>query len=255
MKLKFSFLGTGTSQGVPLIGCPCEVCHSSDARDKRLRSSLLVQSEGSKLLIDAGPDLRPQLLRAEVYDIDALLITHQHQDHTAGLDELRAINFVQGHAIPIYCSAVVERRLREQYSYIFQNPDYPGIPQINFVRLPEVPFQIGDIPITPVNLLHADLPVTGFRFGDFAYCTDANFLAPAEKDKLRGLRHLVLNALRQTTHYSHFSLPQALALADELGAAEAYFTHISHQMGLHAAVQAELPAGRQLAYDTLQIEI
>lgn len=251
--MKFTLLGTGTSQGVPVIGCKCAVCLSADARDKRLRSSLLVQSASTNILIDAGPDLRQQLLREEVDDIDAILITHEHQDHTAGLDEVRAINFLQGHSIPIYCNEAVEKRLRQQYAYIFENADYPGIPQISIRRLPEYPFQIGDIDILPLTLQHKDIAVNAFRFGNFTYITDANYIPDSEKEKIRGSKYLVLNALREKPHHSHFTLEEALMLADELGAEQAYFTHISHQMGKHAEVCARLPAGRYLAKDQLVI--
>lgn len=253
MPLKFSLLGSGTSQGVPLIGCSCAVCQSTDPRDQRLRSALLVESEKTRILIDAGPDLRQQLLRAGREDLDAVLITHQHQDHTAGLDELRAINFIQQHPVPVYCRPAVEARLRQQYAYIFENPDYPGIPQIPFVPLPHDPFQIGDITIEPVELVHGNLAVTGFRFGKLAYCTDVNYIAPAEKAKLRALRYLILGVLRPQKHHSHFCLAEGLALCDELGVEQAYFTHVSHQMGRYADCAGRLPAQRQLAYDGLQI--
>lgn len=253
--MKFTFLGTGTSQGVPVIACSCAVCLSADERDKRLRSSLLVQTEGTTLLVDAGPDLRQQLLREKVDDIDAILITHEHQDHTAGLDEVRAINFLQGHSIPIYCNEAVEKRLRQQYAYIFENADYPGIPQISIKRLPEKQFHIGDIDIVPLTLRHKDINVNGFRFGDFTYITDANFIPDAEKKKIKGTKYLVLNALREKPHHSHFTLEEALMLADELDAEQAYFTHVSHQMGRHAAVSAQLPENRYLAKDQLVIGV
>lgn len=251
--MKFTLLGTGTSQGVPVIGCKCVVCLSADARDKRLRSALLVQSASTNVLIDAGPDLRQQLLRAEVQDIDAIFITHEHQDHTAGLDDVRAINFLQGHSIPIYCNQAVERRLRQQYAYIFENADYPGVPQISIERLPQKAFSIGDIGIEPLTLRHKKIDVNAFRFGDFTYITDANHIPDAEKIKIENSKHLVINALRQEPHHSHFTLQEALKLADELGAENAYFTHISHQMGRHAEVSAQLPENRYLAQDQMVI--
>lgn len=252
--MKYTFLGTGTSQGIPLIGCSCKVCLSADARDKRLRSSLLVQSATTTVLIDAGPDLRQQLLRANIYDIDAIVITHEHQDHTAGLDEVRAINFLQKHSIPVYASAQAQSRLKEQYSYIFTNSNYPGIPQIELRTLPSTNFIIGDITLTPLHLQHAAMPVTCFRLGAFTYITDANHIPAQEKEKIRGTQHLVLNALRHKAHHSHFNLKEALALADELGADKAYFTHISHQLGVHSEVEASLPQNRHLAFDGLQID-
>jgi len=249
----YVFLGTGTSQGVPVIGCTCAVCRSTDARDSRLRCSFYVQSSSTKIVIDCGPDFRQQFLKQQLTDVDAVLITHEHQDHTAGLDELRAINFMQHKRISVYGSAAVLGRLREQYSYIFSNPNYPGIPQIDLRELPEGPFTIGDIEVQPILAQHMDLPVRGFRMGDCVYLTDANHISRKEKDKMKNSPYLVLNALRQTSHHSHFSLPEALALADELQAGEAYFTHISHQMGLHEEVQQTLAPGRFLAYDGLRL--
>ncbi|PTM05385.1 MAG: MBL fold metallo-hydrolase [Bacteroidetes bacterium] len=253
--MTLKILGSGTSQGVPVIGCKCAVCTSVDAKDQRLRSSAILQSAATTVLIDSGPDMRYQLLRAGIDDIDAVLITHQHQDHTAGLDDLRAINFIQKHSIPIYCSEAVEARIREQYSYIFQNSDYPGIPRINFKRIPSDSFLIGDIRVQPLFLWHADLPVVCFRVGDCAYITDANNIPNSELKKLQGLQNLVINALRKEKHHSHFSLEEALTLADDLGVTNCYFTHISHQMGMHATVQEELKQNRFLAWDGLELPI
>jgi len=253
--MTLKILGSGTSQGVPVIGCKCAVCTSVDSKDKRLRSSAIIQSTKTSILIDSGPDMRYQLLRAGIANVDAVLITHEHQDHTAGIDDLRAIYFIQKHSIPIYCTERVERRIREQYSYIFQNSDYPGVPQINFERIPSGSFQIGDIKIEPLFLWHADLPVTCFRVGDCAYITDANKLPNSEMLKLKGLKNLVVNALRKEKHHSHFSLPEAIELSDNLAVEQSYFTHISHQMGLQLEVQKELPPKRDLAWDSLEIAI
>lgn len=255
LTMEFLLLGTGTSQGIPVIGCKCEVCESSDPRDQRLRSSLLVRSSTTTVLIDAGPDMRQQLLRAKVDDIQALIITHEHQDHTAGLDEVRAINFLQKHDIPIYCTERVERRLREQYSYIFNNQDYPGIPQIRFERMGTDPFQIGDISFEPLLLLHGALPVHGFRIQDFVYITDANQMSEEVSNQIRGAAVMVINALRHEKHHSHFTLGEALELADRLEIEQLYTTHISHQLGLHAQVEAQLKRGRNLAYDGLSIKM
>lgn len=252
---QFTVLGSGTSQGVPVIGCTCVVCQSNDPKDQRLRSSLYVQKGSTRIVVDAGPDFRQQLLNSKIADIDAVLITHEHQDHTAGIDDLRAINFMQKHAIPIYCTESVEARLREQYSYIFKNSNYPGIPQIHFKRLGEAPFQIGEINIEPIQLMHWDLPVHGFRFGPLAYLTDANKLLETEWEKLQNLEVLILNALRKEKHHSHFNLEEALALADQLSVPQLYLTHISHQMGLHKEVEATLDAGRKLAFDGLQLTL
>ncbi len=251
----FEVLGSGTSQGVPVIGCTCEVCQSTDPHDKRLRSSFLVERGTTRILVDAGPDLRQQLLRSNTHDLDAVLITHEHQDHTAGLDELRAINFLQKHPIPIYCSERVENRLREQYSYIFNNSDYPGLPQIHFVRLPEKAFSIGAIEIEPLALWHWDLPVTGFRFGPLAYLTDVDRIPDSEWSKLDNLEVLILNALRQEKHHSHFNLEQAIAVADQIGVPQMFATHISHQMGKHEDIEQNMPSGRNLAYDGLKLTL
>ena len=251
--LEFQLLGTGTSQGVPVIGCQCEVCSSEDARDKRLRSSLLIKSSKTTILIDAGPDLRQQLLRANVHDINAIIITHEHQDHTAGLDEVRAINFLQKHAIPIYCTERVEKRLREQYSYIFNNKDYPGIPQIYFERLRDEDLQIGDIRLQPLELKHFNIPVHGFRIGDFVYITDANEMSAAVEAKIKGSTNMVINALRHKKHHSHFTLTEAISIADRLDIDQVYLTHISHQLGKHTDVEATLSPGRNLAFDGLII--
>jgi phosphoribosyl 1,2-cyclic phosphate phosphodiesterase len=258
-KGQFTVLGSGTSQGIPVIGCECSVCLSEDPHDKRLRTSLLVEKNNTTLLIDAGPDLRQQLLRAKIKDIDGVLITHEHQDHTAGLDELRAINFLQKHSVPIYCTAPVEERLREQYSYIFKNKDYPGIPQIHFKRISDNPFTIGGITVDPIKVWHGQLAVTGFRFDDFAYITDANSISVSELSKLEGVNTLILNALRREKHHSHFTLDEAIQLADRLKIPRLYLTHLSHQMGLHKVVSEELRGLknelRAIAYDGLKIHM
>jgi phosphoribosyl 1,2-cyclic phosphate phosphodiesterase len=251
----FEVLGSGTSQGVPVVGCACAVCASNSPKDQRLRSSFFVQKGQTRVLVDAGPDLRQQLLRSAIHDLDAVLITHEHQDHTAGLDELRAINFIQGHAIPIYCTEQVENRLREQYSYIFKNSDYPGIPQIHFVRLPEEKFQIGEMEIEPLKLWHANLPVTAFRFGPLAYLTDVNAIPENAYPQLQNLEVLILNALRQKAHHSHFTLEEAIAIAYKLQVPQLYATHISHQMGLHESIEKNLAPGRNLAFDGLKIQL
>lgn len=253
--MKFTFLGTGTSQGIPLIGCTCNVCTSDDWKDKRLRSSLLVESKSTTVNIDAGPDFRYQMLRAGVMKMDAIIITHEHMDHTAGLDEVRAFNFIQNKPMEIYATERVQKRLREQYSYIFQNSDYPGVPQVVLKTIDmETPFTIGDIKFIPVKVLHGQLPVLGFRIGDFTYITDANYIGETEKNLIRGSKHFVVNALRKKNHHSHFTLGEAIDLAKELEVPNAYFTHISHQLGTHKEISSELPKGVQLAFDGLCIE-
>lgn len=250
--MKFTFLGTGTSQGIPVIGCTCKVCTSDDIKDNRLRSSLLVQSDKTTINIDIGPDFRQQMIREEVNDMDAILFTHEHQDHTAGLDEVRAFNFIHQKAVRVYAAPRVQKRLKEQYSYIFNNTDYPGIPQISMNTLEAgQPVTIGDIKVLPIKVMHGQMPVLGFRIGDFTYITDANYIGETEKNLIRGSKHLVLNALRQKSHHSHFTLDEAIELSQELEVPNTYLTHISHQLGLHAGVNKDLPKGVELAWDGL----
>lgn len=251
--MQFTFLGTGTSQGVPVVACTCTVCSSRDSRDQRLRSSLLVNHQGRRILVDPGPDLRQQLLREEVDNIEAIIITHPHQDHVAGLDDIRPINFRQEQPMPVYGNPDTLRRLRQQYAYIFENAQYPGVPKLELRLLPSEPFALAGIEIQALELRHGQIPVHGFRFENFTYITDANYLPPAAKEVIRGSEILVLNALRHEPHHSHFTLAEALAEADGLQIPRAYFTHISHHLGLHATVSAGLPAGRFLAYDGLRL--
>ncbi len=252
--IRYTFLGTGTSQGIPLIGCQCAVCISKDERDKRLRCALLVEGVKTTLCIDIGPDFRQQMLRAGVRQLDAILITHEHMDHTAGLDEVRAFNFIQQRPMKIYCTLRVQKRLREQYAYIFGKRDYPGIPQVELVTIDKTPFQVGEFKVEPIQLYHAKMPVLGFKIGALTYITDANEIPPGEKAKFQDASHLVLNALRKEKHHSHFTLEEAVALGKSQGAKKLYLTHISHQMGRYAEVSRELPEGVQLAYDGLVVE-
>ena len=253
--MKFTFLGTGTSQGVPIIGCECEVCSSDDEKDTRLRSSLLVESDTTTVNIDVGPDFRYQMLRAGVKKMDAVIITHEHMDHTAGLDEVRAFNFIQGKPIAVYATQKVQNRLKEQFSYIFSNGDYPGVPQIELKTIDsKTPFKIGDIEFIPVKVMHGQLPVLGFRIKDFTYITDANYIGETEKNLIRGSKHFVVNALRKKNHHSHFTLKEAIELAQELEVPNTYLTHISHQLGAHEEISPELPKGVQLAFDGLEVE-
>ncbi len=251
----FTFLGTGTSQGVPLIGCTCEVCTSEDSRDKRLRSSLLVESDGRTFVIDTGPDFRQQMLRENVKRLDAVIFTHEHRDHLAGFDDIRAFNFILKRKMDVYASQNVERAIRREFPYIFDGSNYPGIPEINLHRIDNDKFSIDATEFTPIEVMHLKLPVLGFRMGGLTYITDASFISEKEKQKVKGSRVLVLNALRREPHVSHFTLQQAIDLAKELGADKTYFTHISHQLGLHAAVQKELPENIFLAYDGLKLEV
>jgi phosphoribosyl 1,2-cyclic phosphate phosphodiesterase len=254
--LKVTFLGTGTSQGVPVIACGCEVCKSHNPKDKRLRTSLLIETESTTVVIDSGPDFRQQMLRNDVKKLDAIIYTHSHKDHLAGLDDVRAFNHFQQQATEIYATPFTQQMIKQEFSYIFDRKDYPGIPQVNLNTIDKnTPFQIGDIIFAPIELLHFKMPVLGFRFNDFTYITDANFISDEEKQKIRGTKYLVLNALRRETHISHFTLNEAIALSAELTPNHTYFTHISHQLGLHDEVQKELPPAINLAFDMLSIAI
>ena len=253
--MKITFLGTGTSQGVPPIGCRSDVCLSENPRDKRLRASIHVEWNGLSLVVDCGPDFRYQMIRAGISHVDALLFTHEHRDHTAGLDDIRPFNYLQGAAMPVYLHPRVYQAFQGQFDYIFQPVPYPGIPQIDWHLIDNEPFEIKGHVIRPVEVLHYKLPVLGFVFDKFAYITDANFISEKEKEKLKGMDVLVLNALRREAHISHFTLDEAVALAKELGAKQTYFTHMSHQIGLHDDVCSELPEGIDLAHDGLVVEL
>ncbi len=253
--MKVKILGTGTSQGVPVIACNCAVCQSTDPNDKRLRAATLIEVDGVNIVIDAGPDFRQQMLREKVNDIDAILITHEHRDHIAGLDDVRAFNFMNQKPVDIYAEKRVQKVIKEEFFYSFEENKYPGVPQINLHELANEPFEIKGVKIIPIQVFHYKLPVFGFRIGDFAYITDANYISEEEKEKLHGTKYLVINALRKRKHVSHYSLSEALELINELSPKRAYITHISHQMGLHHNVNEELPQGISLAYDGLRLEI
>jgi phosphoribosyl 1,2-cyclic phosphate phosphodiesterase len=253
--IKITFLGTGTSSGVPMIGCECEVCSSADKKDNRLRSSILVQSATTTLVVDTGPDFRYQMLREKVKHIDAVLFTHPHKDHMAGLDDIKAFNFLTKKPMNIYADSLTEEALRRDFYYAFTDTKYPGIPELNLNTINLEPFTVGDIPVTPILVWHLKMPVLGFRFGKFTYITDANKIDEPEKEKIRGSEVLVLNALRKTKHISHFTLSEAEEIVQELNVPTAYFTHISHQLGLHAEIETELPDGIHLAYDGLVINL
>ncbi len=251
--LSVTFLGTGTSSGVPMIGCDCEVCLSEDPRDDRLRSSILVQSASTTLVVDTGPDFRTQMLREKVKKLDAVIFTHPHKDHLAGLDDIRAFNFFTRRPIDIYADSLTEEAVRRDFYYAFSDTKYPGIPELNLNTISMEPFVVGDIPVVPILVWHLKMPVLGFRFGHFTYITDANRIDEAEKEKIRGSEILVLNALRKQKHISHFTLGEAIELVNELNIPLAYFTHLSHQMGKHEEVESELPDSMHLAYDRLKI--
>jgi phosphoribosyl 1,2-cyclic phosphate phosphodiesterase len=253
--MKITFLGTGTSQGVPLIGCTCKVCTSSDLKDQRLRSSVMIEHKNTNLVIDTGPDFRQQMLREKVTKLDAVVFTHEHKDHTAGLDEVRAFNFINQMVMPVYATERVQKALKESFSYIFADLDYPGIPKIKLHTFNDDAFVVGDMQIQPINVLHYKLPVKAFRIGNFTYITDANFISAEEKEKIKGSEVIVINALRRNEHISHFTFQEAIDLANELKAKKTYFTHISHQLGLHQEVSLELPSHIELAYDGLTFKI
>ncbi len=249
--LKITFLGTGTSSGVPMIGCDCAVCTSTDKKDNRLRSSILVQSATTSLVVDTGPDFRQQMLREKVKHLDAVLFTHPHKDHLAGLDDIRAFNFFSKKPVDVYADPLTEEAVRRDFYYAFTDTKYPGIPELNMHTISPEPFIVGDIPVMPIQVWHLKMPVLAFRFGKFTYITDANRIEEEEKEKIRGSEVLVLNALRKQKHISHFTLGEAIELVRELRIPGAYFTHISHQLGLHAEIEAELSNGIHLAYDGL----
>jgi phosphoribosyl 1,2-cyclic phosphate phosphodiesterase len=250
-----TFLGTGTSQGVPVIGCTCSVCSSLDYRDNRLRTSLHIQTKNNSLIIDTGPDFRQQMLRERIKSVQALLFTHAHRDHTAGLDDIRAYNFMQQQDIPLYAQAQVIDQLKKEYSYIFADHKYPGIPQLTCIEINENIFTIGEDTIMPLPVLHYKLPVLGFRIGNFVYITDANFISDETFGKLTDVDTLVLNALQIEKHISHFNLEEALEIVTKIKPKKTYFTHISHKLGTHSDISKLLPSGIELAYDGLKIEV
>jgi phosphoribosyl 1,2-cyclic phosphate phosphodiesterase len=253
--LKVTFLGTGTSQGVPVIACSCDTCRSIDPRDKRLRSSVLIESEGKSIIIDTGPDFREQMLRENIRNLDAILYTHEHKDHTAGLDDIRSFNYLRQKPMDVYAEPQVIHSLQIEFAYIFAEKKYPGVPQVEIHSIENQSFKIDGIDIIPIRVMHYRLPVLGFRIGDFTYITDANYISKEEKEKIIGTRHLVISGLRRQKHISHFSLEEALRHIAELSPKHAYITHISHQMGKYEDVQKDLPLDVMLAYDGLQIEM
>lgn len=253
--LTITLLGTGTSGGVPMIACECEVCRSTDRKDKRLRSSILIRSAKTTLVVDSGPDFRYQMLRAGVKHLDAIVYTHSHKDHVAGLDDVRAYNFFSGLPMPVYSDEMTRQVLIREFPYAFKDARYPGVPEIQLNSIALDPFMVGDIPVTPIQVWHLNMPVLGFRFGKFTYITDANRIEESEKQKIRGSEVLILNALRKQKHISHFSLQESIDLARELDIPKVWFTHISHQLGKYVDVSTELPKGIELGYDMLEIEV
>ncbi len=255
-KLKVTFLGTGTSQGVPVIACECPVCQSKDDKDKRLRSSVLIEKGNTKIVIDTGPDFRYQMLRAKVKRLDAILFTHAHKDHTAGMDDIRSFNYLQRSAMPVYCEEQVLNSLHNEFAYVFDDDKYPGIPEIeSHIIVPNKIYKVGDIEFQTIRIMHAQLPIIAFRIDNFAYITDANYIDPTSLNYLQGLDVLVINALRIKHHISHFNLQEALEVIEKLKPKNAYLTHISHLMGFHQEVSKELPPHVKLTYDMLEVTV
>ena len=280
-KARLTFLGTGTSQGVPMIGCNCDVCRSADPRDKRLRASAMVEYDGLRILIDAGPDFRQQMLRESVSHLDAILLTHNHKDHTGGFDDIRAFNYLERRASEIYCEPYVEESLRKEYSYAFAEKKYPGAPEWHVHNIDEKPFTIRtggpveilewesgkgytyttigsdseshSVEIIPIRGMHYKLPVLGYRFGNIAYCTDMNFIPEEEFAKLQGLDHFIINCVKHGKHISHYSLEEAIEVAQRVGARHSWLTHLSHQLPCYEELASELPEGILPAYDGLVI--
>lgn len=255
--MRLTFLGTGTSQGVPVIACGCAVCQSQDKRDRHLRTSALVETdEGKNILIDIGPDFREQMLREKVSHLDSILITHAHRDHVGGLDDIRSFNYVQHCKMEIFCNREARTAIERDYHYIFAYHEFPGLPEANLHEVSgDEPFEAAGVEVMPVKAMHKDLPILGYRIGKLGYITDANHIEPRELDKLRGVDVLVINALRKEKHFSHFCLEEALEVIKEVEPNRAYITHVSHEMGLYAEVNGELPEGVQIACDGEKVTI
>lgn len=251
--MKITFLGTGTSQGVPVIACDCAVCLSDDPKDNRLRASLLVETASNTFVIDAGPDFRQQMLRARVRKLDGIFLTHEHKDHISGMDDLRAFNYRSQAAIDIYAEERVQNAVRKEYAYVFSENQYPGVPKMELHNIDKYNITLREDTVIPLRIFHYRLPILGFRIGDMAYITDANYIPEETKEKLIGVKYLVINALRKEKHISHFSLGEALSFIEEISPRYAYITHIGHQLGKHAEINREMPANVTLAWDGLEV--
>ena len=253
--MKVTFLGTGTSQGVPVVACSCSVCQSIDYKDKRLRSSIHIQTDNTSIIVDIGPDFRQQVLRQNITSLDAILLTHEHKDHTAGLDEVRSFNFKQNKDMPLLGRKKVLEQVKSEFQYIFSDNKYPGVPSVELLEIDNKKFKVGELIVEPVEVLHYKLPVFGFKVGNFAYITDAKTISEKEKEKLKNLDVLVLNALQKESHISHLTLSEALELIEELKPKTSYLTHISHNLGFSRDVVPTLPENVHLAFDGLKIEV
>jgi len=254
--MKVTFLGTGTSQGVPVIACNCAICLSKDTKDKRLRTSILLSYNDKNIIIDTGPDFRQQMLRENVQHLDAVLYTHEHKDHIAGMDDIRAFNYQSKSEMPIYATQQVQIGLKKEFHYIFADFKYPGIPKVDLHTIcHNKPFDLFEKIIIPIEVMHYKMPVTAFRIDNFTYITDANYISDQEKEKIKGTEILVINALRKEAHISHFTLQQALDFISEIKPKKAYLTHISHLLGGHDAISLELPDNVFMAYDGLEIDV
>jgi len=255
MNITVQILGSGTSQGVPVISCECEVCQSLNIHDKRLRSSILISSKNTNIVVDCTPDFRQQMLTANVKQLDAIVFSHEHQDHIGGLDDVRAYNFTQNRAMDIWVTPQVLGRLMQMFDYAFADNKYPGVPKIESHIISNHDFVIGDLSIKPIFALHGKLPVTGFRVGNFTYLTDVNHVPEKEMKKVMGSKVVMISALKKGKHHSHFSLPEAIDFINESGAERGYLTHISHHMGLHKEVENELPQHIKMVYDGMKLEV
>lgn len=254
-KINATFLGTGTSTGVPVVACDCKVCTSIDTRDRRLRTSILLEINGQNFVIDCGPDFRYQMIREKVEDITAILFTHGHRDHIAGLDDVRAFNYVLNKTVDIFATQGVIDSINKEFPYILKEKRFFGAPQLHFHVIENTPFAVNGVRFTPIEVMHHKMPVFGFRINDFTYITDASYISDEEKNKIVGSKVLVINALRKSPHISHFSLEQALDVINEVKPGKAYITHLSHFMGLHDAIERDLPENVFIAYDGLQIQV
>lgn len=254
--MKVTFLGTGTSQGIPVIGCSCDVCLSTDPKDNRLRTSILLSKEDTNIAIDCGPDFRQQMLKAGIKHLSALVITHEHNDHVIGMDDVRPFNFSSGRNMSIYATAQVQEKIKARFDYVFSANPYPGAPRLELNTITKnKPFWVSGIQLKPIEVMHGRLPVLGFRYKDFTYITDAKTITAKEMEKLKGTKKLVLNALHHNIHHSHLSLSEALEWIEKIAPEKAYLLHLSHRMGRHEEISKQLPDNVEIAYDGLTIDV